>query len=120
MTDTTTEPRGYLACLVIEDGMVRLLAPDTALAPGADAGTDLTLGRVGRRRGQPEGWGYTMLEHQDPSVDGSRLYVSEIAAAQACAIQRLEGLEARMQFDAAEALPIPMPPRRTSPPAPEG
>jgi hypothetical protein len=79
-----------------------------------DEALDQVLGRVARRRENPEGWGFTIVAHQDPAADGSRLYCSQSAAAQACAIAAIDGTRARCEFDAGEPLPAPMPPR-TSP-----
>jgi hypothetical protein len=68
----------------------------TRLAAG-DSG-DLLLGAIAKRRTHPESWGYS-TSWQDPAIDGSRLYPTALVAAQACALQVLDGTAARMSFD---------------------
>jgi len=97
MTTAQADELPYPERIVIDDGTVRLRAGDRR------------LGRVAQRRHDPDGWGFTVVAHQDPAVDGSRLYTSELLAGQACAIQVLDGHQARLVFDAGQ--PLPMPPR---------
>jgi len=100
-------------CVNDSDPDTRDAIYDASRAAGHDPSTRI-IGTVARRRTDPEGWGYSCT-HQDPRVDGSRMYATALTAAYACAIQVADNRFERQRFDADQPLPVPLGDRDSGP-----
>ena len=100
-------------CIDGTDPYTRDVIHDASRAAGHDPSTRI-IGSVARRRADPDGWGYS-CSHQDPLVDGSRMYTTALTAAYAGAIQVAHNRFERQRFDAGQPRPVPLADRDRGP-----